>query len=142
METKGRVLVVEDEALLSIMLADMLVALGYEIAAICSELAGAVALARTGSFDLAVLDINLNGQRSFPVAEALQKRELPYLWTSGYSRAILPPRLAAAPFVAKPYDLADLGRALDEIEELRQPLHRRKTPSPPFGGIRQGEEID
>jgi CheY-like chemotaxis protein len=120
METKGRVLVVEDEALLSIMLADMLVALGYEIAAICGDLAEALALAHSGTFDLAVLDVNLNGQKSFPVAETLRQRELPYLWTSGYSRAILPPRLASAPFVAKPYDLADLGRALDEVEEQRQ----------------------
>jgi CheY-like chemotaxis protein len=120
METKGRVLVVEDEPLLSTMLEDMLLALGYEIAAICGNLAEAVALARGGTFDLAVLDINLNGQKSFPVAETLKQRELPYLWTSGYSRSILPAPLAAAPFVAKPYDLADLGRALDEVEELRQ----------------------
>ncbi len=76
---RRRILVVEDEALVAMQLEDMLGELGHEVAASCARLDEAVATAQTVACDMAVLDINLAGQKSFPVAEALKSRGAPFL---------------------------------------------------------------
>lgn len=109
---KRRILVVEDEALVALQLEDMLAELGHEVAASCARLDEAVATARTVACDVAVLDINLSGQKSFPVAETLQNRGVPFLFATGYGASILPPTLASAQVLHKPYSLDDLKSAL------------------------------
>src|SRR5689334_16591820 len=71
------------------LLEEMLHELGYELAALSTHLDEALALARTAAFDVALLDINLNGQQSFPVADAIRARGLPFLFATGYGSRIL-----------------------------------------------------
>jgi CheY-like chemotaxis protein len=73
-----RALLVEDEVLVAMYVEDALSELGYAVTAVASNLAEALALAREDQFDFAVLDINLNGEKSFPVAELLRKRQIPF----------------------------------------------------------------
>lgn len=109
---KPRVLVVEDEALVAMQLEDMLAELGHEVAASCARLEEAVATAYTVACDVAVLDINLSGQKSFPVAEALKSRGVPFFFATGYGVSVLPPGLAGTHVLHKPYSLEDLKSAL------------------------------
>jgi CheY-like chemotaxis protein len=69
-----RVLVVEDEVLVGMLLEDMLLDLDYEVAVLSTNLVDALEKARSAEFDLAVLDVNLNGQQSFPVADVIRRR--------------------------------------------------------------------
>src|SRR5437764_10549438 len=83
----ARVLIVEDEPLLAMMLEDMVLQLGHSVAEILDNLASATAAVENSHFDIAVLDVNLRGQKSFPVAEALASRNIPFLFATGYGRA-------------------------------------------------------
>lgn len=109
---KRRILIVEDEPLVAMQLEDMLAELGHEVAGSCARLEEAVATARTIACDVAVLDINLSGQKSFPVAEALKIRGLPFFFATGYGVSVLPPDLAGTQVLHKPYSLAALEAAL------------------------------
>ena len=92
-----RVLVVEDEVILGMLLEDMLGELGCEVAAISTHLEQALQLARTLDIDLAILDINLRGTQSFPVADVLGVRSVPFLFATGYGARILNRPTAARP---------------------------------------------
>ena len=107
-----RALVVEDEVLVGMLIEEMLRELGYEIAGLSTHLDQAVTLARTVAFDFALLDINLNGQQSFPVADAVRARGLPFLFATGYGSRIVPEPYRDAPILQKPFNLADLKAAL------------------------------
>jgi CheY-like chemotaxis protein len=109
---KRRVLVVEDEALMAMLLEDMLHELGYEIAASAAKLDDALQLARTMSFDLALLDVNLNGERSFPVADVVRGRGLPVVFATGYGNSILVPPHLGTPLLQKPFSLEELHATL------------------------------
>ena len=117
---RPRVLVVEDEALLRETLKDMLDALGYDVVTECGKVEEAIQAAGEANIDLALLDVNLGGERSFPVAEMLQQRGHPYLWMTGYGASIIPPSLAA-PLLAKPFRQHDLFRVMVELENTRFP---------------------
>jgi len=107
-----RALVVEDEVLVGMLIEDMLRDLGYEIAGLSTHLDQAVRLARTVAFDVALLDINLNGRQSFPVADAVRARGLPFLFATGYGSRILPEPYRDAPILQKPFSLDELRAAL------------------------------
>jgi CheY-like chemotaxis protein len=107
-----RVFVVEDESIITMMLQDMLEELECEVAGIASRFAEALDKANTLAFDVAVLDVNLNGQRTFPIAEALAKRNLPFVFATGYGAAAVPEAFRAAPVLQKPFRLADLEQAV------------------------------
>jgi CheY-like chemotaxis protein len=112
---KRRALVVEDEVLVAMLLEDMLQELGHEIAAISSHLDEALRLARTASFDFALLDINLNGEQSFPVADVLSQRGVPFLFATGYGAKILRPPYLDTPILQKPFSREELDRALNSV---------------------------
>jgi len=86
---RQRVLVVEDEVLVGMLLEEMLSELGYEVAALSTHLDEALILARNAQFDVALLDINLNGRQSFPVAEAIRARGLPKTPKAALSRGVV-----------------------------------------------------
>ena len=110
-----RVLVVEDEVLVGMMVEEMLHALGYQLAALSTHLDEALVLAATAAFDVALLDINLNGRPSFPVADAIRARGLPFLFATGYGSRILPDPHRDAPILQKPFSRVELKRALDAL---------------------------
>lgn len=110
-----RVLVVEDEVLVGMMIEEMLQELGYEVAALATHLDEALALASGGSFDFALLDINLNGKQSFPVADTLRTRSVPFVFATGYGSRILEMPYTDAPILQKPFSADELRRMLERV---------------------------
>ncbi len=91
---------------------DMLLELGHEVAGLASRLGPALALARESRFDAAMLDVNLAGEPSFPVADILIERSIPFLFATGYGRPGIDERYRGHPMHQKPFRPADLGAAL------------------------------
>jgi CheY-like chemotaxis protein len=107
-----RVLVVEDEGSVALLIEDMLEDLGCEITASAARLAEACRLAATTDVDLAVLDINLNGEDAFPVAEILAKREIPFVFSTGYGPSGLPREFTGHAVISKPFSMKELQQAI------------------------------
>lgn len=108
-----RVLVVEDEALVSMLLEDMLADHGCEVAATASRIAQALELIDSGmEFDAAILDVNLGGEPIFPVAEALAAKGRPFVFATGYGAGGLPEAWRSRPTLQKPFSHDDVGKAL------------------------------
>lgn len=107
-----RVLVVEDEYLIRMLVEDMLADLGYAVAAAVSTVTAASELAVSGDFNAAVLDVSLNGNEIFPVADILERRGLPFVFVTGYGERTLPERYRNRPALQKPFQADQLGAAL------------------------------
>lgn len=106
-----RILVVEDEALIAVMVEDMLTEMGSVVIGPAATIEQALALARREDIDGAVLDVNVRGERIDPVADALASRGVPMLFATGYGEV----RLAsgnAATVIDKPYTQDKLARGL------------------------------
>jgi CheY-like chemotaxis protein len=113
--TKQRVLVVEDEMLLGILLEGMLTELGLEVATIAPRVSNALAAVESEIFDLAILDVRLHGESVGPVADALAAKGLPFIFATGYGRNGLPEAYRSKPVLEKPFSQNDLQRALDAL---------------------------
>lgn len=107
-----RVLVVEDEMIVTMLLEDLLAELGHTVTATAAHLDDSVRLAEAGGFDLAMLDLNINGQQSFPVAQALRARGVPFVFATGYGEAGLPEAWRGTPTLQKPFMAEDLEAVL------------------------------
>lgn len=108
-----RVLLVEDEAIIAMTAEDMLEELGCSTAATASNLSEALSLAgEPAAFDVALLDINLNGQQSLPVAALLRAAGKPFAFTTGYGAAGSGADYADVPLITKPYQISDLEGAI------------------------------
>lgn len=94
------------------LLEDMLADLGHEVAATAASVESAKQLAATAAFDAAILDVNLEGQEVFPVAEILAGRNLPFVFASGYGHTALPEQFRDRPTLQKPFQGAQLEAAL------------------------------
>jgi CheY-like chemotaxis protein len=112
---KKRVLIVEDEVLVAMLLEELMERMGYEVVAVSSHLEEALELARTLAVDFAMLDINLNGKESFPVAEVLRGRGIPFIFATGYGDSALASDFADALVIEKPFNRAALRQALDKL---------------------------
>jgi CheY-like chemotaxis protein len=112
---RRRVLVVEDEMLIGMLLEDMLTDLGYEVVKVVPRLKDALAAVESDSFDLAILDVHLQGESAFPVADALIARNLPFVFATGYGERGLPETYRERPVLQKPFAKDDLERALQQI---------------------------
>jgi CheY-like chemotaxis protein len=106
-----RILVVEDEALIAVMLEDMLADLGAVLAGSAGQIDEAIVLARSTDCDAAVLDVNINGALVFPAADLLKARGIPIVFATGYGSAAVP-ATHRAPVIEKPYTRDKLERAL------------------------------
>jgi len=112
---KKRALIVEDEVLVAMLIEELLERLGYEVVAISSHLEQALELARTIEVDFALLDVNLNGKQSFPVAEMLRGRGIPFVFATGYGEGTLDGAFSGVPLVQKPFSRDDLRAALAKL---------------------------
>ena len=113
MQLRGkRVLIVEDEMLVAMNLEDTLVDLGLEVAGTAMHLKSAMELARSCEVDVAVLDINLHGGRSYPVADILIRRRIPFIFATGYGHPEGEQTYSGVPVLTKPYRPSDLAEAL------------------------------
>ena len=107
-----RVLVVEDEYLIRMLMEDMLAELGYDLAAAVGTIAEASEQAASNNFDLAVLDVNLDGAEIFPVADILAKRGVPFVFVTGYGEGSLPEQYRGRPALQKPFQSEQLKTTL------------------------------
>jgi CheY-like chemotaxis protein len=110
----SRVFVVEDEALIALLLEDMLQDLGCEHAATASSVDDALRQVDSVDADVALLDINVAGKEVFPVAERFAARGIPVAFSSGYDVDSLPEKWRARPLVRKPCMIDQLEAALSE----------------------------
>lgn len=110
-----RALVVEDEVMVAMYVEDLLTELGFEVAGFATGLEQALPLAREGVFDFAVLDINLAGQLSFPIADVLRERGIPFLFASGYGSKGVSEAYRDAIRIQKPFVGRDLADAIARI---------------------------
>ena len=98
-----RILVVEDEMLVSMLIEDILLDLGCEVVGPASRVPKALEIAQSEQVDAALLDMNVAGERVFPVADALAKRGIPFAFVSGYGDEVLDAPHAGRPVVKKPF---------------------------------------
>ena len=113
---KGRrVLVVEDEMMIAMLVEDMLAELGCAVVGPAHALDAALSLARSeDGLDAALLDVNLAGQPVFAVADALREKGVPAIFSTGYGEAGLRDIDRGAPVLQKPFRAGDLARALNQ----------------------------
>jgi len=112
-QLKGlRVLLVEDEPLVAMLIEDQLSELGCVVAATAASVNDAMDKAASAAFDIAVLDVNLNSKQTYPIAELLRDKKVPFVFSTGYGEGGVPEPLRKAPVLAKPFTEDDLTRAL------------------------------
>jgi CheY-like chemotaxis protein len=111
-----RVLVVEDEMMVSMLIEDMLGDLGCTVVGPASRLDEAIALVNGSELDCAVLDVNLGGQPIFPLADILRAKGAPFAFATGYGDAGLREEDRGSPVLQKPFREGDLARVLGELK--------------------------
>jgi CheY-like chemotaxis protein len=112
-KSSPRLLVIEDEVLISLMMQTMLEELGYQVAGVAYAAAEAVAIIESAeSLSAATVDIDLNGETCEPVVAALNQRVVPFIVVTGYAGQALPNCVKGRPVLGKPFIAEDLQRAL------------------------------
>ncbi len=113
--TTPRVLVVEDEMTVALLIEDMVHELSFEVAGVAPRLEDAMRMADSDDFDVAMLDVHLNGKTVFPFAALLEERRIPYLFATAYGARGIPPEFRHHPILEKPFGPLDLSRALLQL---------------------------
>jgi CheY-like chemotaxis protein len=109
-----RVLVVEDEAMISALIEMILGEAGCSIVGPVATVQRALEIIESESFDAALLDVHVNGRDVYAVADVLSRRGIPFVLVSGFARRQLPPRYGDRPYVAKPFSPDTILTALDD----------------------------
>ena len=109
----ARVLIVEDEIVVALFMEDVLAEFGYHVAGVVSRLDEA--MAHEPDFDMAVLDVHLNGKNVFDFADKLAAQATPFVFATGYGERGIPERHKGRPVLQKPFSPDDLKRALDAV---------------------------
>lgn len=110
-----RILIVEDEMLVAMLMEDMLTDLGHEVAGVAPSFEEAMKAAQNGTVDAAILDVHLNGETVFPVADVLARRRIPFAFATGFGERGLPAAYRDRPTLQKPFQAEDVGRLLAEL---------------------------
>lgn len=108
-----RVLIVEDDVMIRMLIEDMLTDLGFAVAAQAAKVRDALTAVKTAEIDVAILDVNLNGETTGPVAEALAAQGTPFVFATGYGEHGLPEQFRDRPILKKPFQIDGLKRMLD-----------------------------
>ena len=117
-----RVLIVEDEAVIAMLVEDMVSDFGSEVVGPVCKFAEALRFARDAELDAAILDINVGGAVIFPVADVLQERGIPLIFATGYGARAIPQRFCDSPTLPKPFSYESLATALRTVL-ADQPCH-------------------
>lgn len=110
-----RVLIVEDEALVAMMIEDIVLDLGHQVTAIAGRLDEGLRLARDVDVDVAVVDMNLNGLRTDAIAAILQERGIPIVFATGYGAAGVADAWTHYPVLQKPFQPHSLADAIARV---------------------------
>lgn len=112
----SRILIVEDEPLIAMMLEDFLDLLGKQVAGTAETVNDALQLVTDGGIDAAILDVNLRGgEKSWAIADALAERGVPFLFATGGTQDSIAPEHQGRPTLAKPFTMDGVTRALDAL---------------------------
>jgi CheY-like chemotaxis protein len=112
-DRKPRVLVVEDEAMVSMLIEDMVCDFGAEVVGPAAKFERAMTLALEAEFDLAVLDVNLDGLEVYPIADLLRHRGIPFIVMTGYDSSVVPQRYQHNHVLSKPFSQQTFSGALE-----------------------------
>lgn len=111
-----RVLVVEDEPLIAMMLEDFIDALDKQHAGTADSVAAALPMIEQGGIDAAIIDVNLRGgEKSFPIADALAEKGVPFVFATGGGGEDIAPEHRDRPRLSKPYTMDGVEKALSEL---------------------------
>lgn len=110
-----RILLVEDSLLVAQEIEHLLIELGYAVVGPHGRVREALEAARSLAIDGAVLDVNLDGELVFPVARELARREIPFIFATGYDLPIMPTDLADRLRILKPFNRRELGQAVTRM---------------------------
>ncbi len=112
---RKRILLVEDEAMIAMLVEDMLEDLGFETVGPALHIESALRLAETERLDAAILDVNMGEQRSYCVAKVLNRRGIPYIFATGYGADGIEAGHSPARVLQKPYLEFDIESALRAV---------------------------
>lgn len=110
------VLILEDEPIIAFALEDILIAEGATVVA-ANTLTEAMQTLDAEPYDFAILDVNLHGEKSYPLAQELKRRGIPFVFATGYGDAEHPEEFAQVPTLTKPYSPAQIVQTAAEIGE-------------------------
>jgi CheY-like chemotaxis protein len=116
-----RILVVEDEMIAAWVLEKMLADMGYKVVGPAARVKEALAMIETEATDAVLLDINLNGEKSYPVADALAARGVPFFFSTGYNKDSMPHGYRDFPMLQKPYEATKLAAILAHLLSPKEP---------------------
>jgi len=116
-----RVFVVEDEMIVAWLLEDMLVELGCMVIGPAASVKEAFAMIDAEAIDAAVLDVNLNGEMSYPIADALAARDVPFVFVTGYDKERMLDGYRTFPALQKPFHRAELTVTLAKLLASKKP---------------------
>jgi CheY-like chemotaxis protein len=112
-----KILVVEDEDLVAMLVQDMVEEVGHKVVATAARLERAMTNAAQASIDFAILDLNLHGHETYEVAAVLSERKIPFIFTTGYSDDGIDQNWRNVPTVLKPFQSMDLLAAIDRATQ-------------------------
>lgn len=115
MGQQASIFLVEDEAIIRMMLAEMVEELGHRVVAEAGSNADAEPLAEIAAFDLAILDVNVGGHLIIPVAKILDSRRLPFFFVTGYTKPVLPEQFGGRKILQKPFLIDKLRDTINSI---------------------------
>lgn len=106
------ILLVEDESMVAMLLEDLLCEMGCHVVEIASRVESALISVAARTFDIAILDVNLKGETSYPVADLLELHKIPFLFATGYGIQVIPEKYRQRIVLQKPFRKQELGEAL------------------------------
>ena len=116
MPNRRRILIVEDEPLISMMLEDFLDILDREVAGTADNVASALEVIDGGGVDAAILDVNLRaGEQSWPIAERLAGKGIPFILATGGAGDMIAEPFRDRPVLSKPFTMDGVEKALDDL---------------------------
>lgn len=124
-----RVLLIEDEITIALLLEDMLGELGCKVIGPVARLGKAIEMAQREALDVAILDVNIDGKEIYPVADELAARRIPFVFCTGYGSAGLRASYRDRPTLQKPFLRRDLRALLAELCPARSAAARGRAPS-------------
>ena len=126
--TGTRVLLIEDETLVAMLLEESLAELGCEVVGPVARFEAARTAIKRERFDCALVDIDLHGRPAYPLADLLDARGVPFGFVTGYDKSRLSGKFVRRPVLSKPFDLSQLRRLLLDLSAPVQAHRRRHGP--------------
>ena len=108
-----QILIVEDESMVAMMIEDMLEDLGHQVIATSGRMPDASKLVLNATADLAILDVNLNGEETYPLADSLSARAIPFVFATGYGSSGIKAEWSGVPVLQKPFQARELAEAIN-----------------------------